>query len=126
MIVSEVLHKAIRQRIDESDKPLGYLTDHHLKWIKSWACLRFNHTKNIDIFMDFNSVPRSLFVVVHTPDGKMINIVRWMRYRFSLWRTRDEVDMPKHLVLDEWTIKFCRKKPLQDWEKGSHDNQPTG
>lgn len=112
MIVSEVLHKAIRQRIDESDKPLGYLTDHHLKWIKSWACLRFNHTKYIDIFMDFNSVPRRMFVVVRSRSGGKINIIIWIWYKIGLWIRRDERDMPSYLEINEWSVKFCRTKPV--------------
>lgn len=124
MIISEPLFKAIKTRVQEADAPLGYLTDIHLKWIKLWACLRFNHTKHIDFFLYFHSTPRRMFVVVRAPNGKMINRIRWMWYRYGLWRTKDEIDMPKHLVLNEWTIQFCRKTPPQDAEK-PNDNQPA-
>ena len=122
MIVSEPLFQAIKKRIEETDKPLGYLTDGHLKWIKSWSYWRFNHTRNIDIFLDFHSTPRRMFVVVRSRSGGKINIIIWIWYRYSLWRTKDEIDLPKHLVLNEWTIKFCRKPP-QDAEKTN--DQPT-
>ena len=111
---NNVIAKVVQDRLREADAPLGYLTDHHLRWIRGYVYYKFG-TKVVSFSIDFNSEPRRLTIIPALPDGKIVPRLRWVKMMWDLRRSRDPLNpmlhpdfWPKELDLPEWTIKFSR------------------
>ena len=112
---NSIIAKVAQERLREADAPLGYLTDHHLKWIKGYVYYKFG-LKMVSFFIDFHSNPRRLFVVPRMDDGKIIPILQWVKMMWTLHKARDPLTpllhpdfWPKGLDLVEWKVIFSRK-----------------
>jgi|GEM_PF-6802927 len=126
MILKEqsIITKIAHDRIRDADAPLGYLTDNHLKWIRSYVYWKFN-TKMVSFYIDFDSRPRRLFVVPLMDDGKIFSRYKWVKMMWALWRIKNPSKpllhpsfWSKSIDLLEWKIIFSRA-PI----KGSKSEQ---
>jgi hypothetical protein len=111
------LVKCVADNVRKADAPLGYLTDEHIKWIKGFIYYMLG-SKNTNIYLNFNSTPRLMFVNPLDKNGKILNVYKWLRFKYKLYCTKDAkkplLDPNKwsdSLDLKEWKITLCRVLP---------------
>lgn len=107
----QAIIEAVKQKVHEADRPLGFLKDAHLKWLIGFTYLFFD-TRRADFDIDFVK-----YIIHITPyqanKGAKIPVEwrKWLRFKWVLWRKKHERDIMPYLGLSHWRVIFHRTRP---------------